>query len=66
MHTPKHNTKHTDSNFFKEVSCTYLVEILPIVPAAELCASLVDNSTTFGIPELATLHGNQRFSLVPG
>ena len=29
------------------------------MPTGEFCASLTDNSTTFGILELGTLHGNQ-------
>ena len=54
-------------------SCTYLVEILPLVHTAELCASLTDNtvsSTTFNILELGTIRdiaiGNQHFLPVPG
>ena len=74
MHTTELDTSHTDSRLkkekekkrFKEQSCTYLVKILPLVPAAEFCVCPVDNSTTFSILKLGTLHGNQHFSLVPG
>ena len=52
--------------FFKEKSCTYPVKILLLVPIADFCAKLMDNSTAFGIIKLGTLHGNQHFSLVPG
>ena len=52
--------------FLKEQSCIYIVEIQLFVPTAELCASLMDKSTTFGMLELGTLHGNQNFSPVPG
>ena len=67
MYTTKHDTTCTDtifSLFFSsELSHTYLpvAEILPLTPTAELCASLMDNSTTFGILELGALHGNQHF-----
>ena len=69
MHTTELDTSHTDSRFkkkcFKKQSCTYLVKILPLVPAAEFCVCPMDNSTTFSILKLGTLHGNQHFSLVP-
>ena len=48
MRTAKDKARHTDSDFFKEQSCTCVFEILPF----KFCASLTDNSTTFGILEL--------------
>ena len=49
IHRTKHDTKHTDSDFFhffflREQSCTYLVKILSLVPRAEFCASPMNNS----------------------
>ena len=46
----------------KKQSCTYLAEILSLMPTVELYASLTGNYTTFGIYELGTLNGNQYFS----
>ena len=45
---------------FQEQSCTYLVENLFLKPTgtAKLCASLADNSSTFGIVGLWALHGS--------
>ena len=51
--------------FFYEQSRTYLLKILALAPIAEFCASPTDNSSTFCILELGTLHGSQHFSLVP-
>ena len=63
-----HEATQTDSDCFKEQSCTYVVGIRPLVPTAEFCASLIviDNSTIFGLLQLGTLHGNQCFSPAPG
>jgi len=66
MYTGKHDVKKTLTVIFFKQSCTYLVKILLLMPAAEFSASPVDKSTAFGILELGTLHGNQHFSLVPG
>ena len=52
---------HTPTEILYEQSCTYLAEILPPAHAAGVCASQTDNSTTFGILEHGTLHGNQYF-----
>lgn len=60
-HATKHNATHTDTNMtaiFQEQSCTYLVENLFLKPTAKLCASLADNSSTFGIVGLWALHGS--------
>lgn len=46
----------------REQSCTYLAEILSLMPNVEFCASLTGSYTTFGIYELGTLNGNQYFS----
>ena len=54
------------NNELSEQCCTYLVEILPLTPTAEFCASPTDNSTIFGILVLGPIHGNQHFSPVPG
>ena len=63
----KHEATHADSKKFREHSCTYVVQIQPLAHTAEFCASPMDNSTTFSILKLGTLHGNQHFSwLVPG
>ena len=51
MHTAKHG-------IFKEQSCSYLLELLLLMPTAEFCASPRDNSTAFGTLELGTLHGS--------
>ena len=48
---------HTLTEILYEQSWTYLAEILPLAHAAGVCASLTDNSTTFGILEPGTLHG---------
>ena len=64
MCTTKYDVTHTHSIlflFFKEQSCAYLVELLPLMPAAEFCASLTNNSTTFSIFKFGTFHGNQHF-----
>ena len=50
---------------FQEHSCTCLLEILPLAPTAAFCASLPDNSTTFGILKLGTPPDDQHFSLMP-
>lgn len=57
MCTAKHDTSDSDFFFFffKEQPCTYVVEILPLVPTAKFCTSPVDNSTTFVILKLGTL-----------
>ena len=55
MHTTK-QLVNTLTAIFSEQFRTYLDEILPLTPTAELCASPTDNSTTMGILELGTLH----------
>ena len=45
--------------FFFKQSCTYLVRLLPLTSTAEFCASLMNDSISFGILELGTVHGNQ-------
>ena len=52
--------------FHQEQSGTDLAERQPLVPTAELCASPVDNCTTFSVLKLGTLHSNPHVSLVPG
>ena len=64
MCTTNYDVTHTHSIlflFFKEQSCAYLVELLPLMPAAEFCASLTNNSTTFSIFKFGTFHSNQHF-----
>ena len=59
MCTAKHDAVHADTSdsdfFFKEQSCIYIVEILPLVPTVKFCTSPMDNSTTLVILKLGTV-----------
>ena len=56
MYSTKHDAKPWQ--WFLKNNPAILVKILPLAPIAEFCASPMDNSTTFGIFELGTLHGS--------
>ena len=67
MCTTKHDAKHTNSDyyfyiniFFKEQSCSFLYSYhnsaSHTYPMDEFYVILIDNSTTFGVLKLGTLH----------
>ena len=61
MHTTKHDTTHTDSDLKKRTILCLPVKHLPLMPYAEFCASLTDNSTTFSILRSQLFAGTGKF-----
>ena len=60
--------KIIDSDFFKNNAILVSFEILPLVPTAELCASLMETLTVTAVLSvfLSLEIGNQYFSPVSG